>query len=94
MQRIELDFTNCKTIEGLHEMFKETFDFPDYYGRNLDALWDCLTDLSIDEPIHIVIKGIAHWLNQEGYGEYMNKVLKIMDDLHEEYPSITSEVVS
>ena len=21
-------------------------DFPDYYGRNLDALWDCLTDLT------------------------------------------------
>lgn len=20
--------------------------FPDYYGRNLDALWDCLTDLT------------------------------------------------
>ncbi|GAB3697911.1 barstar family protein [Mariniluteicoccus flavus] len=26
--------------------------FPDYYGRNLDALWDCLTDLA--EPTALV----------------------------------------
>ncbi|WP_433269785.1 barstar family protein [Actinosynnema sp. CS-041913] len=24
----------------------EAMEFPDYYGRNLDALYDCLTDLS------------------------------------------------
>ncbi|MBW4720886.1 barstar family protein [Saccharothrix obliqua] len=24
----------------------EAMDFPDYYGQNLDALFDCLTDLS------------------------------------------------
>lgn len=29
--------------------------FPDYYGRNLDALWDCLTDL--DAPTALVWSG-------------------------------------
>ncbi|MEU6153796.1 barstar family protein [Actinosynnema sp. NPDC047251] len=24
----------------------QALDFPDYYGQNLDALYDCLTDLS------------------------------------------------
>jgi RNAse (barnase) inhibitor barstar len=27
-------------------------DFPDHYGQNLDALWDCLTDLT--EPTALV----------------------------------------
>lgn len=29
--------------------------FPDYYGQNLDALWDCLTDLT--EPTALVWEG-------------------------------------
>lgn len=29
--------------------------FPDHYGRNLDALWDCLTDL--DGPTALVWSG-------------------------------------
>jgi hypothetical protein len=26
-------------------------DFPDYYGRNLDAFNDCLSDLDVPEPV-------------------------------------------
>lgn len=33
------DFTSERRM---HEIFKEKLDFPDYYGMNLDALWDCL----------------------------------------------------
>ena len=29
--------------------------FPDYYGRNMDAAWDCLTDLT--EPTMLVWRG-------------------------------------
>lgn len=29
-----------------HPHLKERFSFPDWYGNNLDALYDCLTELS------------------------------------------------
>ena len=31
-----------------HDYLKEALDFPDYYGKNLDALYDCLTEISCE----------------------------------------------
>lgn len=31
-----------------HDYLKEALNFPDYYGKNLDALYDCLTEISCE----------------------------------------------
>ena len=43
MKKAILDFTNCKYYDDLHETIKKSFNFPDYYGKNLDAFWDCIS---------------------------------------------------
>lgn len=47
---------NCKKLkivinkdDNVHEIFKDAFGFPDFYGRNLNALIDCLSDLRYPE---------------------------------------------
>lgn len=39
---------DCKEIMdriSAHEYIAKILEFPEYYGKNLDALFDCLTDL-------------------------------------------------
>ncbi len=31
-------------MDMLHDILSKALDFPEWYGRNLDALYDCLTD--------------------------------------------------
>lgn len=51
-----LDFSKCKRSDEIHEVIKTAFKFPDFYGKNLDALWDCMGDYCDNE--HAVLKGL------------------------------------
>lgn len=31
-----------------HDYIAEVLNFPDYYGKNLDALYDCLTEIECE----------------------------------------------
>lgn len=76
MNYIILDFNGIKSLWTLHEYFKEVFNLPDYYGYNMDALWDCL-DCSFEFPTTIVLKNI------ENIPSEMNEATEIMLELFE-----------
>ena len=54
--RYKVDFKEVKYYIDIHEVLKRDMDFPDYYGGNTDALWDCLTDM-LGDPSYIEIFG-------------------------------------
>lgn len=72
-----IDFSNMRTHWEIHQRIKEGLDFPDYYGCNWSAFWDCLTDM-IGEKIHIQIVGIDELRN--GYGDTAEKLLEILQE--------------
>ncbi|MFB9326077.1 barstar family protein [Paenibacillus aurantiacus] len=39
-----LDGRTLTTVGDFHDLFQACLHFPGYYGRNLDALYDCLHD--------------------------------------------------
>lgn len=53
-----------------------SLDFPDWYGANLDALWDCLHHL--DGPVALVWHGWHRMLRQHP-GDFA-KVLLVLTD--------------
>ena len=87
---IILDFTGCKYLGELHKILKERFGFPEYYGENLDALWDCLSYYCKDRR-NVLIKGIDTL--PEELKEDMAEIMEVFDDVHEETPNITFEVI-
>ncbi len=44
MIQITIDLTDIRDKESFHDRIQEALDCPVYYGRNLDALYDVLTD--------------------------------------------------
>lgn len=46
MEEIIIDCSQIRSPEDLHTLFREALGFPKWYGGNLDALYDCLTELS------------------------------------------------
>ena len=37
-----------------HDYLKEVLDFPNYYGKNLDALYDCLCEIGVETDITLI----------------------------------------
>lgn len=40
-----LDAQKMQTKEEAHEYLKKVLELPEYYGGNLDALYDCMSDM-------------------------------------------------
>ena len=61
--------------EQLHDALSEALELPEWYGRSLDALYDCLTDLSVPTTIHV-----EHWPQED----YLQRALTVIQDAAEE----------
>ena len=54
-----IDLTLVTTPREMHEQIKAALSLPEYYGMNLDALWDCLTAF-VALPCSICLVGREH----------------------------------
>ena len=76
MRKIVLDIEKMRSLPMLHKYLHTALALPEYYGANLDALHDCLTE--IVEPTELVVpKKVA----QEDYlGWYGQQFLQMLED--------------
>lgn len=85
MADITIEGSSISSVESLHEEFSVKLNFPSYYGRNLDAMWDCLLDRIDEECIHLIWKDFLDSSNS--IGEYCDKIIDMLNDLVKESDS-------
>ena len=54
MEHLKLNLSGIENKQQLHSFLAEKLYFPQWYGHNLDALMDCLTDLA---DTHVTLTG-------------------------------------
>ena len=88
MKEICLDGAKMPDKAAAHAYLKRKLDLPDYYGNNLDALWDCLsTDVSPKKIIIARPEMIARNL-----GSYGESLIKLFLEAAEERDNILVEI--
>jgi hypothetical protein len=89
-----LEGSHCTTSNDLYKELKKAFELPDYFGKNLDALYDCLMDLEWIPKDHVVLI-IDHFdllLSQElNDPELLEDFLITLDDVCKSWALLESD---
>ena len=91
MERIILDFSKCKNALDMYDVMHKTFAFPYKWGNNLDALFDAMSYYWRNETC-LIVRGLAT-VSKE-WRPYMDDILDVFQDIHDETPNVTFIVES
>ncbi|MCR5589939.1 MAG: barstar family protein [Lachnospiraceae bacterium] len=72
-----LDCEMMTDRQSAHEYIADVLAFPDYYGKNLDALFDCLTEM---DECTIVFTNLDAL---EMLGDYSGALLAVFEEAEE-----------
>lgn len=82
--KVVIDGKKITSKQQLHTYFADEMNFPEWYGKNLDALYDCLTDIAEETEIEIINRPALH----EHLGKYAKAFEKMLRDAQEENENI------
>jgi len=80
--KLILDGAKLKYPCRAHRVLARKLGFPAWYGRNLDALYDCLTDLHQDTELILL-----HWTSPN-----LQMMCRVMEDAAADNPHLTVTV--
>ena len=83
--RYEIDLTGISDRSQLHALLRETLPLPEWYGNNLDALYDVLSEGS--EPMELIFRNADR--AQEDMQDYLTALRRVGVDLMLARKSIT-----
>ena len=75
-----IDGSALPEAAAVHDLFTRALDLPAWYGRNLDALYDVLTERG--EPLRLLVR------NREALAEYAEDLLRTLAEAAAENPAL------
>lgn len=85
MAEIVLDGLDLQSLEEVHDRFARALDLPEWYGRNLDALFDCLTDLGEPATVRLLHQEAL----EDRLGPRGRALVRLLRRAAEENPRVT-----
>lgn len=75
---VQIDFSKIQNMEAFYDELQNQINLPDYFGRNLDALYDMVSG-ELELPLNI------HFINMNlDQLETFDSLIQTMCDLQEE----------
>ncbi|MBQ5911190.1 MAG: barstar family protein [Clostridia bacterium] len=87
MKHITIDFSLCKHPIDLHNELKEKLHLPEWYGNNLDALWDMITGF-LETPSDITVVFKPKNQAASNLKEDVLNIISVFNEAAEEYGEI------
>ena len=84
-----IDFSKCRYANEIHAEIKNALNFPEHYGENLDALWDCLTG---GIELSVCIKWSNYKASCHYLGEYAEKLRNVFEDAATELDNFSLQI--
>lgn len=88
MRTVKLNVEKMTGLASLHKYLRSALALPVYYGSNLDALYDCLTEIT-EETELIVPKDVT---KEKYLGWYGSQLLQVLQDAEEENPLLKVKI--
>lgn len=81
-----------KRLDEFYDQISENLSFPEYFGRNLMALKDCLSDLEwLDRAGVVILIENADLLLEDESEETINYLMEILKEVSEEWHNPVQE---
>jgi ribonuclease inhibitor len=89
MTMLQLHLADLQDKNALHDLLIGALNLPDYYGRNLDALYDILTERGEQTILWVYPNAEA----DARLGGYLTALLRTLQDAAAENPALSLCIV-
>ena len=104
MQKIILDLSRSSSRGEIHDVLAKEFGFPEYYGRNLDALYDMLSERVTETAVGVILPSFVYATDEDGIDRlypyetddadapefllYLKRLMRLLSDVEEDNPHL------
>ena len=87
---VPIDERDLMDLSTVHDYLRVTLGFPEHYGKNLDALADCLSEVS--EPTRLYVMRDATMRPSDDYALQMDRLFLVLLATARENPALSVSI--